>query len=164
MANDLPDMKMETCLVWGKQDTVTPPEVAHDFDKLMPNSELFWIDKCGHAPMTEHPDQFNKILKTLPLSFTTSNKSSTIASVDYQKILEDQILRLNYRAFKQIAVLGSSAYQPFMQMRPRHRREVVEEILDIRVLTHMDILTRNQQTDLVKQIIEARHQCDLIES
>ena len=86
------------------------------------------------------------------------------SSVDYQKILEDQILRLNYRAFKQIAVLGSSAYQPFMQMRPRHRREVVEEILDIRVLTHMDILTRNQQTDLGKQIIEARHQCDLIES
>ena len=86
------------------------------------------------------------------------------SSVDYQKILEDQILRLNYRAFKQIAVLGSSSYQPFMQMRPRHRREVVEEILDIRVLTHMDILTRNQQTDLGKQILEARHQCDLIES
>ena len=86
------------------------------------------------------------------------------SSVDYQKILEDQILRLNYRAFKQIAVLGSSSYQPFMQMRPRHRREVVEEILDIRVLTHMDIITRNQQTDLGKQIIEARHQCDLIES
>jgi len=86
------------------------------------------------------------------------------SSVDYQKILEDQILRLNYRAFKQIAVLGSSAYQPFMQMRPRHRREVVEEILDIRVLTHMDILTRNQQTELGKQIIEARHQCDLIGS
>jgi len=86
------------------------------------------------------------------------------SSVDYQKILEDQILRLNYRAFKQIAVLGSSSYQPFMQMRPRHRREVVEEILDIRVLTHMDILTRNQQTDLGKQIVNARHQCDLIES
>ena len=86
------------------------------------------------------------------------------SSVDYQKILEDQILRLNYRAFKQIAVLGSSSYQPFMQMRPRHRREVVEEILDIRVLTYMDILTRNQQTELGKKIVEARHQCDLIES
>jgi DNA repair exonuclease SbcCD ATPase subunit len=86
------------------------------------------------------------------------------SSIDYQNVLEDQILRLNYRAFKQIAVLGSSSYQPFMQMRPRHRREVVEEILDIRVLSHMDILTRNQQTDLGKKIIEARHQCDLIES
>jgi DNA repair exonuclease SbcCD ATPase subunit len=86
------------------------------------------------------------------------------SSIDYQNVLEDQILRLNYRAFKQIAVLGSSSYQPFMQMRPRHRREVVEEILDIRVLSHMDILTRNQQTDLGKKIVEARHQCDLIES
>jgi len=86
------------------------------------------------------------------------------SSIDYQNVLEDQILRLNYRAFKQIAVLGSSSYQPFMQMRPRHRREVVEEILDIRVLSHMDILTRNQQIDLGKKIIEARHQCDLIES
>ena len=86
------------------------------------------------------------------------------SSVDYQNVLEDQILRLNYRAFKQIAVLGSSSYQPFMQMRPRHRREVVEEILDIRVLSHMDVLTRNQQTALGKKIVEARHQCDLIES
>src|SRR5210317_729949 len=86
------------------------------------------------------------------------------SSVDYQNVLEDQILRLNYRAFKQIAVLGSSSYQPFMQMRPRHRREVVEEILDIRVLSHMDILTRNQQPELSKKITEARHQCDLIES
>jgi DNA repair exonuclease SbcCD ATPase subunit len=86
------------------------------------------------------------------------------SSIDYQNVLEDQILRLNYRAFKQIAVLGSSSYQPFMQMRPRHRREVVEEILDIRVLSHMDVLTRNQQTALGKKIVEARHQCDLIES
>src|SRR6056300_1166099 len=51
-----------------------------------------------------------------------------------------------------------------MQMRPRHRREVVEEILDIRVLSHMDVLTRSQQTELGKKIVEARHQCDLIES
>jgi len=86
------------------------------------------------------------------------------STVDYQNILEDQILKLNYRAFKQVIILGSSAYQPFMQMRPRHRREVVEEILDIRVLTHMDILLRNQQTDLTNKITEVKHQCDLIES
>ena len=63
-------------------------------------------------------------------------QNQNASSVDYQKILEDQILRLNYRAFKQIAVLGSSSYQPFMQMRPRHRREVVEEILDISCLLY----------------------------
>ena len=62
MANDLPDMKQPTCLIWGKQDTVTPPEVANDFHKLLPNSDLFWIDKCGHAAMMERPEEFNKIL------------------------------------------------------------------------------------------------------
>ena len=86
------------------------------------------------------------------------------SSIDYQNVLEDQILKLNYRAFKQVITLGSSSYQPFMQMRPRHRREVVEEILDIRVLTHMDILTRNQQTDLTSNITDARHQCDIVQS
>ena len=86
------------------------------------------------------------------------------SSIDYQNVLEDQILKLNYRAFKQVITLGSSSYQPFMQMRPRHRREVVEEILDIRVLTHMDILTRNQQTDLTSKITEAKHQCDIVQS
>lgn len=62
MAKDLPEMNVSTCLVWGKQDSVTPPNVAEDFDKLMPNSELFWIDKCGHSPMKEHPKQFNKFV------------------------------------------------------------------------------------------------------
>ncbi len=63
MAKDLPLMKQPTCLIWGKQDGVTPPEVAKDFDKLLPNSDLFWIDKCGHAAMMEKPEEFNKILQ-----------------------------------------------------------------------------------------------------
>lgn len=63
MANDLPSMKVPTCLIWGKNDTVTPPSVAEEFDKLLPNSELYWIDKCGHAPMMESPDVFNELLE-----------------------------------------------------------------------------------------------------
>lgn len=63
MANDLPEMKQPTCLIWGKQDGVTPPHVAKDFDKLLPNSDLFWIDQCGHAAMMEKPKEFNKILQ-----------------------------------------------------------------------------------------------------
>ncbi len=63
MAQDLPNMTMPTCLIWGKNDTVTPPEVAEEFDRLLPNSELFWMDKCGHAPMMEHPEKFNQILE-----------------------------------------------------------------------------------------------------
>lgn len=62
MAKDLPKMNIPTCIIWGKQDGVTPPEVAIEFDKLLPDSDLFWIDKCGHAAMMEHPLEFNKIL------------------------------------------------------------------------------------------------------
>ncbi len=62
MAKDLPKMETPTCIIWGKNDKVTPPEVAEELNKLLPNSELFWIDKCGHAAMMEHPDEFNNIL------------------------------------------------------------------------------------------------------
>ena len=64
MADDLPKMKQPTCLIWGKQDSVTPPDVANDFHKLLPNSDLFWIDKCGHAAMMEKPEEFNQILES----------------------------------------------------------------------------------------------------
>lgn len=63
MAKDLPKMTVPTCLIWGKNDTVTPPNVAEEFHKLLPNSELHWIDKCGHAPMMETPDKFNQLLE-----------------------------------------------------------------------------------------------------
>jgi len=62
MAKDLPNMNVPTCIIWGKNDGVTPPEVATEFNTLLPNSDLFWIDKCGHAAMMEHPDTFNQIL------------------------------------------------------------------------------------------------------
>jgi len=64
MAKDLPKMNQPTCLIWGRQDKVTPPQVAVDFDKLLPNSDLFWIDKCGHVPMMERPEEFNSVLAT----------------------------------------------------------------------------------------------------
>jgi len=62
MMKDLPNYKMPTCLIWGRNDTITPPEVAEEFNNHIPDSELFWIDKCGHAPMMEHPEEFNTIL------------------------------------------------------------------------------------------------------
>jgi len=49
-------------LIWGAQDTITPPHVAEEFHTLIPQSELFWIDNCGHAAMMEHPDTFNGIV------------------------------------------------------------------------------------------------------
>ncbi len=64
MSKDLPNMHTPTCIIWGKNDKVTPPNVAEEFHNLLPNSELFWIKKCGHAPMMEHPKKFNAILDT----------------------------------------------------------------------------------------------------
>jgi len=63
MAKDLPDMNVPACIIWGKNDPVTPPEVAVDFQKLLPDADLFWVEKCGHVPMMEHPDEFNGILE-----------------------------------------------------------------------------------------------------
>jgi pimeloyl-ACP methyl ester carboxylesterase len=62
MAAELPKLKMPVCLIWGRQDTITPPEVAEEFHTLIPRSELFWIDHCGHAAMMEQPAEFNAIL------------------------------------------------------------------------------------------------------
>jgi pimeloyl-ACP methyl ester carboxylesterase len=62
MAKEIPKIEVPTLLVWGLNDTITPPMVAHEFNKLIPNSELRFIDKCGHAPMMEHPEKFNKLL------------------------------------------------------------------------------------------------------
>lgn len=62
MAKDIPSMNIPTCLIWGKNDTITPPDVAEEFHQLFPQSNLFWIDQCGHAPMMEHPSEFNGIL------------------------------------------------------------------------------------------------------
>ncbi len=63
MANELPDIKVPTLLIWGLNDTITPPMVAHDFNRLLPNSTLKFIDKCCHAPMMEQPEKFNMILR-----------------------------------------------------------------------------------------------------
>ena len=62
MVKELPKMDVPVCLIWGKNDNITPPHVAEVFNETLPNAELFWIDKCGHAPMMEQPVEFNRIL------------------------------------------------------------------------------------------------------
>jgi pimeloyl-ACP methyl ester carboxylesterase len=59
MSRDIPNINVPTLLVWGLNDTITPPIVAHEFNRLIPTSKLRFIDKCGHAPMMEHPEIFN---------------------------------------------------------------------------------------------------------
>ncbi len=63
LALDLHKIQVPTLLVWGLNDTITPPMVAHEFNRLIPNSKLRFIDRCCHAPMMEHPDKFNEIVE-----------------------------------------------------------------------------------------------------
>jgi pimeloyl-ACP methyl ester carboxylesterase len=60
---ELSQIQQPTCLIWGNNDTITPPFVGQEFNKLIPNSELHFIDKCGHAPMMEVPHAFNSVLE-----------------------------------------------------------------------------------------------------
>jgi len=84
------------------------------------------------------------------------------SNIDYQNALEQNILKCNYRAFCQVVILGSTSYEPFMHLRARYRREVVEEILDIRVFSHMDLLLRQKQGELNKAVIDVKHRYDLM--
>lgn len=62
LEKELSKIKTDCCLIWGRNDVVTPPEVALKFNKLIPHSTLEWIDECGHVPMLETPETFNLLL------------------------------------------------------------------------------------------------------
>ena len=76
---------------------------------------------------------------------------------DYQKILEQQILKLNYRSFTQVVILGSSTFIPFMQLKARFRREVVEDLLDIKIFSIMNMLLKQRLKDLVLELQEVEY-------
>jgi DNA repair exonuclease SbcCD ATPase subunit len=76
---------------------------------------------------------------------------------DYQKILEQQILKLNYRSFTQVVILGSSTFIPFMQLKARFRREVVEDLLDIKIFSTMNMLLKQRLKDLVTELQEVEY-------
>ena len=82
-------------------------------------------------------------------------------SRDYQKYLEQQNLKLNYRSFTQVVILGSSAFIPFMQLRARQRRDVVEDILDIQIFSIMNILIRQKLKDIADYIRDINYNLDL---
>ena len=80
---------------------------------------------------------------------------------DYQKYLEQQILKLNYRSFTQVVILGSSTFIPFMQLKARHRREVVEEILDIQIFSLMNMILKTRLTGIKTDQKEVEFQSEL---
>ena len=82
---------------------------------------------------------------------------------DYQKYLEQQILKLNYRSFTQVVILGSSTFVPFMQLKARHRREVVEEILDIQIFSLMNMLLKQRLKTIDEDYREIDYKYNLAE-
>ena len=81
---------------------------------------------------------------------------------DYQKYLEQQILKLNYRSFTQVVILGSSTFVPFMQLKARHRREVVEEILDIQIFSLMNMILKQKLKTIDTDYKELEFKLELI--
>jgi DNA repair exonuclease SbcCD ATPase subunit len=76
------------------------------------------------------------------------------ASKDYQKVLEQQILGLNYRTFTQVVILGSASYEPFMQLSTNSRREVIEDILDIKIFSTMNSVLKNKVSETRQQMAQ----------
>ncbi|MDZ7717123.1 MAG: alpha/beta hydrolase [Balneolaceae bacterium] len=75
MEEKLPNIKVPVLLVWGKEDIITPPEVADTFFEKIPKAELHWIERCGHAPMMERPDEFVEYAKPFLEKFLSSNSN-----------------------------------------------------------------------------------------
>lgn len=80
------------------------------------------------------------------------------AAKDYQKVLEQQILKLNYKTFTQVVILGSASFVPFMQLSPSQRREVIEDILDIRIFSTMNQLLKEKVNDTKAEIIRIENE------
>lgn len=77
LEKELYKIKVPCCLVWGRQDVVTPPQVAEDFKRLIPHASLYWIDECGHVPMLETPDRFNEVVD----SFISNIPAKTVEAI-----------------------------------------------------------------------------------
>jgi len=85
------------------------------------------------------------------------------ANRDYQKHLEQNILRLNYKSFTQVVILGSSTFVPFMQLAAAHRREVIEDLLDIGIFSRMNMLLKDRMKDVKDELKDCDHRVSLSE-
>lgn len=86
------------------------------------------------------------------------------AQKDYQKYLEQSILKFNYKSFTQVVILGSSTFVPFMQLSASHRREVIEDLLDIQIFSKMNGLLKDRVKDNKDTFTECRHEMEICET
>lgn len=85
----------------------------------------------------------------------------TAANNDYQKYLEQKILKFNFKSFTQVVILGSSTFVPFMQLSAPHRRDVIEDLLDIKVFSRMNLLLKDRLRDIRNEVKECEHTVSL---
>lgn len=83
------------------------------------------------------------------------------AARDYQKYLEDSVLKLNYKSFTQIVILGSASFTPFMQLPVGHRREIIEDILDIQIFTVMNSVLKDKNNEIKNKLVEINNNIDV---
>jgi len=85
-------------------------------------------------------------------------------ALEYQKILEQNILKLNHKSFHQVVVLGSSSFIPFMQLNAGHRRNVIEDLLDINIFSKMNIILRERNSTLKENINTTNNETNIVKS
>jgi len=85
-------------------------------------------------------------------------------AMEYQKILEQNILKLNHKSFHQVVVLGSSSFIPFMQLNAGHRRDVIEDLLDINIFSKMNVLLKEKNGSLKDKLSSINHNIDLLKN
>ena len=85
-------------------------------------------------------------------------------TIDYQKYLEQNILKINSKTFNQVVILGSSSFAPFMQLKNAYRRDVIEEILDIKVFSIMNILAKQKQKELDEYIKDLKKDMEITDN
>ena len=111
------------------------------------------------------PSNYNVIRGIKPNTFEIWKDGDMINqsshSKEYQKILEQNILKLNHKSFHQVVVLGSSSFIPFMQLSSGHRRGVIEDLLDINVFSKMNIILREQTTKLKDELKDLNYKIDI---
>ena len=114
------------------------------------------------------PNRFKVIRGIKPNIFEIYKNEEVINEAshtkEFQKLLEQNILKLNHKSFHQIVVLGSSSFIPFMQLTAAHRREVIEDLLDINIFSKMNSVLKDNIANLKDKIRDTDHQVDIIKN
>jgi len=123
-------------------------------------------DCVVHVEFSVGPNRFKVIRGIKPNIFEIYKNGEVINesshAKEFQRLLEQNILKLNHKSFHQIVVLGSSSFIPFMQLTAAHRREVIEDLLDINIFSKMNMVLKDNIASLKDKIRDADHQVDIV--